>query len=113
MTGDTFNMHGPGSVGKVDGDGTGIVHHHYAAPDLDAALRSVVEQAIALRDRLNATEAVIVDDAVAVIQEPAEKRTSKQVGAKLLMLLGIATAAGNAGQALIEPIETARAMLGG
>ena len=44
MSGDTFNIQAPGSVGKVQDQATGIVNH-YGTENLDALLAKVIARA--------------------------------------------------------------------
>lgn len=110
MTGDTFNINAPGSVGKVQDNATGIVHHH-GATDLEALLTTIVTLAEKMRGAVSVPDARILDDAVQVVQDRAN-REPNELGASLLTLLGIAGAAGTAGQAVIGAITQARALLG-
>jgi hypothetical protein len=110
MTGDTFNIQAPGSVGKVQDHATGIVNN-YGTADLEALLARVVALAGEVRGEVDVPDVRVLDDAVGVIEDRAN-RGPKALGPSLRALLEIARAAGAAGKALFGAVSEAQGMVG-
>jgi hypothetical protein len=110
MVRDIIRIEAPGSVGKVEGNATGIVNYHSSA-DLETTFRTIAIQSSLLRPSLSAQDAKVLDEAVVVLED-RDNRDRGEVAQRLLVLLGVAAAAGEAGQSLLSLIEQARHLAG-
>ncbi|MGI5189952.1 hypothetical protein ACQEVI_17565 [Promicromonospora sp. CA-289599] len=110
MSGDTFNIHASGSVGKVQDSATGIVNN-YGTTSLEVLLAKIVALAEGVRGEVDAPRTRVLDDAVDVIEDRAN-RDPKELGSSLRALLEIARAAGAAGHALLRAVAEAQKLIG-
>jgi hypothetical protein len=110
MSGDTYNIQAPGSVGKVQDQATGIVNN-YGTESLDALLTKVVALAEEVRGEVDVPNARVLDDAVDVIED-RDNHNPKELGSSLRTLLEIARAVGAAGKALLGAVLEAQRLVG-
>ncbi|WP_419703881.1 hypothetical protein [Promicromonospora sp. NFX87] len=110
MSGDTFNIQAPGSVGKVQDQATGIVNN-YGTESLDALLAKVVARAGEVRGEMDVPGTLVLDDAVDVIED-RDNHNPKELGSSLRALLEIARAVGAAGHALLRAVSEAQRVIG-
>ncbi|MER6293921.1 hypothetical protein ACIG0B_04185 [Streptomyces althioticus] len=106
--GDSVSMHG--GLGN-----TGIVKNQAApaqtSPELEAALRQLVELLTELRAQVPPARAQSLDEALPDIASPAVE--PEQRHRALLAVAGIAATVGAVGQPVVEAVNSVLALLGG